>query len=421
MRILFISNFYPPYEIGGYEQWCQEVANRLIDRGHQVEILTSRFGIGSKSEIYSQRITRSLYLQTDISYYRPIDFFLRRSYQEKSNLRELRLKIDQYKPDIVMIWGMWNLSYWIPYWVERWMPNKAAYFISNYWPIDPDPHKEYWQLPTKKPVLEVVKKPLRDLVLKKLEKENYPPRLRFDHAVCCSEFVRDTLVKKGRLPLKSGVLLGGIDPEPFEKISKMKADQSNGSKCPLNLLYFGRLIYDKGVHTAIEAVGLLKEKGLSKDIRLTILGSGHPEYEARLRQMVSQFGLDSWIEFVQKVSRDDVPKWLGRSDVFLFTSIWPEPMARSVMEAMAAGLLVIGTEVGGQSEMLLHNQNALTFEAEDANGLADHISRISQDNELRRRLASAGQKMVLHRFTLSRMVEDIERYLENIVKINSSC
>jgi glycogen synthase len=44
MKILFVTNFYPPHSIGGYEQWCHEVAQILSTRGHQVSILTSRYG-----------------------------------------------------------------------------------------------------------------------------------------------------------------------------------------------------------------------------------------------------------------------------------------------------------------------------------------------------------------------------------------
>jgi glycosyltransferase involved in cell wall biosynthesis len=106
---------------------------------------------------------------------------------------------------------------------------------------------------------------------------------------------------------------------------------------------------------------------------------------------------------------------LGRFQVFLFTSIWPEPMARSVMEAMAAGLLVIGTEVGGQTEMLFDGQNALTFKAEDFETLARHIAAVAENPALRVRLARAGQQLVLERFTLDRMVDEIEQFLQDVI------
>jgi glycosyltransferase involved in cell wall biosynthesis len=114
------------------------------------------------------------------------------------------------------------------------------------------------------------------------------------------------------------------------------------------------------------------------------------------------------------VPRAEVPAWLSRNDVFLFTSIWAEPMARSVMEAMAAGLLVIGSEVGGQIEMMQHGQNALTYPAGDAAALANAIELAFNDPALRARLAHAGQQLVLERFTLQRMVADFEAWLDDL-------
>ena len=52
MRILFLSNFYPPVSRGGYEQWCQEVADGLVARGHEVTVLTSDY---RRSEVFFQQ------------------------------------------------------------------------------------------------------------------------------------------------------------------------------------------------------------------------------------------------------------------------------------------------------------------------------------------------------------------------------
>ncbi len=423
MRILFLSNFYPPHDIGGYEQWCSEVASGLTDRGHELAVLTSNLGMSNGAGIQEptardmthdpvQDVTRSLHLQSDIAYYRPSDFFLRRRRQEQANQEALQRKIQEFGPDVIMVWGMWNLSHFLPYSAEQWLPGRVAYFVSNYWPTDVDAHTAYWQLPTRRLAAEGLKRPLRAAALAQLRREGYPPPLKFEHAVCCSRYVRDTLVAAGKLPPSAGVLLGGTDPQPFLAHSTLQRDAGPG---PLRLLYFGRLIHDKGVHTALEALGLLKERGLAERVHLTMLGSGHPEYERKLRDMVEQLGLQQQTSFVSQVPREEIPAWLGRFDIFLFTSIWPEPMARSVMEAMAAGLLVIGTEVGGQTEMLDHGRNALTFAAEDAERLAGHITAMIGAPADMRRLARAGQEMVLEQFTLERMVVDIERYLGGIV------
>lgn len=416
MRLLFLSNLYPPYEIGGYEQWCQEVAVRLRERGHTVQVLTSRHGLNG-APLLEQDVTRTLYLQADVNHYQPLDFFLKRARREQWNQRELRRILDQTQPDMMLIWGMWDLSRNLPYWAEQWLPGRVAYYISSYWPADTDIHVEYWQRPANHRISELVKRPVRRAALDQLRYEGYPPQLRFDRAVCCSQYVRDTLVHAGKLPDCSGVLFGGIDPTP---ILRQAADKAGAPDGTLRLLFFGSLLPQKGVHTAIEAMGLLKQQGCADRVTLTILGGGHPDYEARVHALVKELDIDDRVVFAGRAPRDEVPAWLSRFDVFLFTSIWAEPMARTVMEAMAAGLLVIGAEVGGQVEMLNNNLNALTFRAEDAAGLAGQIERVLEGPSLLKQLAEAGQQLVLKRFTLERMVDDIEDWLQGTQGENST-
>jgi glycosyltransferase involved in cell wall biosynthesis len=407
MRLLFLSNLYPPYEIGGYEQLCQEVTLHLRQRGHAVHILTSRHGRKGAPPL-EQDVIRTLYLQADVNHYQPPGFFLKRTRQEQWNQRELRRVVDQIQPDLMVIWGMWDLSRNLPYWAEQWMPGRVVYYIASYWPADADIHVEYWQAPANRRISELLKRPMRSAALGQLRREGYPPALRFDRAVCVSRYVRDTLVKAGKLPAHSGILFNGIDPEPILRHAANKASASDGT---LRLLFFGSLLPHKGVHTAIEAMGLLKQRGCAERVTLTILGGGHPDYETQLHELVDELKVADRVVFAGRVSRDDVPAWLNRFDVFLFTSIWPEPMARTVMEAMAAGLLVIGTEVGGQVEMLNNGQNALTFRPADPAGLADQLERVLNEPALLKHLAEAGRQLVLERFTLERMLDDIEAFL----------
>ena len=410
MRLLFLSSLYPPHEIGGYEQWCQEVAVRLRERGHRVQVLTSRHGLNG-SRLSEPDVTRTLHLQADVHHYQPADFFLKRARQEQWNERELRRTVDELNPNLTVIWGMWDLSHELPHHAEQWLPGRVAYYISSYWPNDLDIHRDYWRLPAQRTLTELVKKPLRSTALAQLDREGYPPQLRFEHAVCCSQYVRTTLVKAGKLPAHAGVLLGGIDPEPFLE-SRMRVGETTDGR--LRLLFVGSLLPHKGIHTAIEALGLLRQRGLSERVSLTIVGSGHPDYEARLRKMVAELGIGDQVRFAGRVPRSEIPDWMPRFDVFLFTSIWAEPMARTVMEAMAAGLAIIGTEVGGQAEMLCPGQNALTFEAENASALAAQIETLIPNPELRASLARSGQDMVLKQFTLDRMVSDLEAWLTGI-------
>ncbi len=383
----------------------------MAERGHKVTVLTSRYGTNKKT-LEPNGVIRSLYLQADIHHYRPFDFFLKRPAQERNNARQLRQAINQIAPQLIVIWGMWNLSLNLPYWAEQWLPGCVAYYIASTWPIEPDLHQQYWLLPARNRPTELVWRHVRRLALQQLRQEEYPPKLHFTHAMCCSKFLRETLVQSGALPTSAGVLYNGIDPKPFYYV---QSNSTNVHRGLLRLLYFGRLIPQKGIHTAIEALGLLKQRGLVDLVALTVLGDGHPDYKAYLQARVAELALGNHVSFVSQVSRDEIPSWLQQYDVFLFTSTGPEAMARTVMEAMAAGILVIGTAAGGQAEMLTHEENSLTFQAEDAAGLAHCIERVIKESGLSVRLAKKGRQMILKRFTLDRMVDEVESWFGSII------
>ena len=411
MRILFVSSQYPPYELGGYEQLCHETTIDLLSRGHEVKVLTSRYGVKSKDEINTGVVTRSLHLMADIHYYKPFDFFFKLPLQERENLAELKKNIDQFKPDVIMFWGMFAMSHNLPYWAEKWMPGRVTYYMASYWPIDVDIHASYWMSPTNRWITEWIKRPLRTLALAKLRREGYPPKLKFEHVISCSEYVRDRLVDAGKFPQSAGVVYAGADPKPFQNL---KTIHKIDSKQVVRLLYFGRLVSDKGVHTAIEAVGVLKKRGFAERVDLTILGDGHPDYKNYLHQRVRELGIEDQVHFSGKIAREDIPEQLSRFDVFLFTSTWPEPFGRTIVEAMMAGLVVIGSDVGGSREIFQYYDKEMLFQPEDADGLADRITRVISDPGLCRLLINAGRELAFERFTIHQMTTGIESFLSEV-------
>lgn len=412
MRILFVSSQYPPHELGGYEQLCHEVTRELLARGHAVSVLTSRYGVRSAQEARSGNVTRTLHLMTDIHYYKPLDFFFKLPRQEKENLAELKNAMDVFKPDVVMFWGMFAMSHNLPYWAEQWMPGRVTYYMASYWPTDEDLHLAYWKSPANRRITEAFKRVLRSFALARLKRQGYPPRLKFDHVICCSEYVRDTLVNAGKFPPRASVVYAGADPAPFQRLEQKKKSTKTGRAT--RLLYFGRLVPDKGVHTAIEALGLLVHKGFADQVELTVLGDGHPEYKKYLQQRVTELGIENIVHFSGKVAREDIPAMLKDFDVFLFTSTWPEPFGRTIVEAMMAGLVVIGSNVGGSREIFRHYDKKMLFEPEDAQGLSDRIARLLSDPELSRRLINVGRKLASERFTIQQMTNGIEAFLKQV-------
>ncbi|HOU11919.1 MAG TPA: glycosyltransferase family 4 protein [Anaerolineae bacterium] len=412
MRILFISNLYPPYDLGGMEQLCQEIVDRLRQRGHVCHVLTSRYG-ARDSNLQEDGITRALYLEADVYHYHPLDFFLKRPWQERANRRTLRRALDVFKPDIIFIWGMWNLSTRVAYWAEQWQPGKVAYNIESYWPLDTDPHRVYWRNPSNRKAIRILLWPISKLALSILKAEHYPPKLQFHHVSCCSQYVVDVLTEASVVPPGAIAILNGIDPAPFIAHTRQVPKQNAET---LRLLYFGGLMEHKGVHTAIEALGLLQQQGYADKLCLTIVGGGQPEYEDHLHTLTESLGLTDKIHFTGRVPRSDIPRILSEHDIFLFTSIWAEPFGRTIIEAMAAGLAVIGSDVGGSKEIFKLYPEDILFTAGNAEALAGQIKKFVNNPHLVQRLGQAGQDLVREHFTLTRMIEEVDMFLLHIVQ-----
>lgn len=410
MRILFISNLYPPHALGGWEQNCQEVVEALSTRGHECRVLTSRFGIQNELQTKAG-ITRALHLEANIHHYQPLDFFLKRPRRRQVNRIALQQAINGFHPDVIFIWGLWNLSREIAYWAEQWLPDRVAYAVAGYWLIDPTVHEIYWHKTAQHLMTRIAMAPARWLALRKVKAERSEHLLKLKHVFCVSDYVRKKMQDAGALPYGARIIRNGIDPAPFlQAASRRKPDSRM-----LRLIYAGGVLPHKGIHTAIEALGILKKRGELNGLHMDIVGRGHPSYLAALKKRIKDLDILPYISFAGRVPRSAIPAILALHDVFLFTSTWEEPIARSVMEAMAAELAVIGTAVGGQAEMLEDEGNALIYPANDAEALAASILHLQHAPRLRARLAAAGRQTVLERFTLPRMVDEIETWLLRIV------
>lgn len=412
MRILFLSNFFPPARPGGYTQWCHEVSERLAKRGHTIGVLTSRYEM-EKAPANEQNVFRLLHLEGDLEYYRPVQFLTRWKKQHSENLASLRRTVAEFAPDLIFVWGMWALSKSLPVLAEQLLPGRVVYFLSDYWASAQDMHTRYWQSPAQRWSMQMLKRALGKVALATLTKEGQP-QPEFEHVICVSARVRELLVEAG-LPIQNArIIHGGTDVGRFQDVRQR--DYRRGQ---FSMVYAGQLVRHKGVHTAIEAMAQLVNQQGIKHVTLTLVGSGHPDYEGLLRDLVVKERLHDFVKFHEPVSKDKVPAIFQQFDILIFPSIYEEPLARVTQEAMAAGLVVIGTTTGGTKEILKEGQTGLTFAPEDAAGLAAQISRLIEDPELCCRLSEDGRQTVLQVFTLDKMVQEIEEYLVSCFAMHS--
>jgi glycosyltransferase involved in cell wall biosynthesis len=164
---------------------------------------------------------------------------------------------------------------------------------------------------------------------------------------------------------------------------------------PVELLSIGRLAAPKDFATLIDAVAALPRGSVT----LRILGDGPDRDE--LEGRVAQLGLTEWVTLEGTV--DDVAPALARADLFVLSSR-SEGMPMSVLEAMAAGLPVVATDVGGVSE-LVDADTGVVVPPADASALAEALARLVGDADACRRLGAAGRTRVAARFALPQWQE----------------
>lgn len=407
MRILFISNYYPPYEIGGYEQLCRDVAERMIARGHEVRILTSDHGIGTRTVNDPPHVRRDLKLNIDYSDRMkiPLQFLWRRPRAEAHDFHCLCAHVAEFTPDVVFIWNLEGLPRSLTMAAESLSNVGVAYWLASRTPAEPDEYWQYWTARGRTLHAEAFKALVRRLALTLMRRQGQPLRPDMRHAAVVSDYMRRKGIAEGTLPVQTHVIYNGVEIDRF--LRPVPADSASG----LNLLQAGRVSADKGAHVAVEAVGRLVQSDPNINLRLCLAGSGPAEYLTDLHELVQRYDINDRVSFLGWLPREQMPELLERSHILLLPTISQEPFARVVLEAMASGLAVVAAQTGGSGEIVEHGVTGLLCAAGDTADLAAQIKRLLAEPGLRERLATAGQDRVLAHYSLERMVENLEALL----------
>jgi glycosyltransferase involved in cell wall biosynthesis len=160
---------------------------------------------------------------------------------------------------------------------------------------------------------------------------------------------------------------------------------------------------------------MLDFKFLPSKICLTILGDGPANYLKLIKEKITRYKLQERIQIKSPVSRSQMPDVLADHNVLILPSEYDEPLARSIQEGMAMGLLVIGTTTGGSGELLVDKQTGLVFNPGDSESLAEQIVFAAQHPNLVKELQDAGRQEIEQDFNIQRTVLEIEAYLVKLL------
>lgn len=210
------------------------------------------------------------------------------------------------------------------------------------------------------------------------------------------------MVAEGLPDSRIDVIHNGIEVGPLDRTSREAIRRELGiADDRIVIGSVARLDPVKHLQALVEAVELLSGRGTP--VSAVIVGDG-PE-RAALEQQARTRGLEAGVHFTGH--RDDARRYLQAMDIYVNSSI-SEGISLTILEAMAAGLPVVATAVGGTPE-IVDGEVGRLVPSRDGSALADAIAQLSAQAPLRATLGDAARKRVIDRFTIEAMVD---RYFE---------
>ena len=224
--------------------------------------------------------------------------------------------------------------------------------------------------------------------------------------IAISQQVKDHLIDDFKVQAdKIELINNGIDlkrfngPEGFDKeLIRSEIGLDDGPVVGI----VGRLSDVKGHIYLIEALSIIARE--IPEVKLLIVGEG--KMFGQLEALSKRLKIEDKVYFINSVM--DTRKVLSVMDIFAMPSL-KEGLGLALMEAMASGLAVVGSDVGGIKTLIAHGENGLLVEPEDSKGLAGAITQLLKDKEKRRILGENARKFISTNFSSQKMSDETER------------
>jgi len=234
-----------------------------------------------------------------------------------------------------------------------------------------------------------------------LQNSLFPKAARL-HFVCKS--LAEKAKSYGASDEKCFVVHQGIGNE-FFAVERRPAESA-----PL-IVSVGRLVWEKGYEYAVEAAALLKARG--RAFHLTLIGEG--PMRAPLHFLIRHRKLQNEVTLAGALGPEKVREHLSRATLLLCSSV-SEGMPTMLMEAQAAGLPIITTNVGGVPECVEDGITAFCVPPYDARALAEKIEFLMDNSELARKMGEAGRERARRLFRVEREIDDWIEICQDVIR-----
>ncbi len=217
--------------------------------------------------------------------------------------------------------------------------------------------------------------------------------------------------KRGCSALHPHVLIPpAIDASFFAPGNREHADVTGTKQRPLRILSVGRLEWKKGYAFSVQAIQILKLKGIHCEYR--VIGEGR--YVESIAFLRGHFGLEDNIKLMGALPPAQVKEQMMWADVFLHSSV-SEGFGNAVMEAQAMKLPVVCSDADGLGENVLDNVTGFVVPRRNSQALADKLLVLSKDPALRQQMGDAGRQRVQTHFRTGDQIDAFRKVYEDLM------
>jgi len=222
----------------------------------------------------------------------------------------------------------------------------------------------------------------------------------------------DTILSTSQHDAKNVIKQYKINPEKIEvipnavNIEDFKPKKKTSSNETFNLLYIGDLELWKGIQYLIKAVEKLTHiNEIGKKIKLTIVGDG--ALKEKLQKMAKQLP----ITFTGQIPHHQIPELLNKADAFILPSLW-EGLPTTILEAMAAKVPVIATNVGGITEVIKNEETGIIVKPADPDSIVKAVTNLINNNN--NNMVEKAYQLVRQKFSLENVAKKINEIYSTI-------
>ncbi len=238
-----------------------------------------------------------------------------------------------------------------------------------------------------------------------------------DHVICISTATEQQMRRRfgDEVAKDSSVIpFGASDEFLAEQSDSLNVRERHGiSADDVIVLTVGRLIERKGVEYLFRAV-----PKLDGNVHLLVVGDG-PD-RSRLERIAKQLDVENSVTFVGAASNEDLPAYYASCDIFAHPVVTAasgdvEGLGIVLLEAMAKSKPAVASGIGGITDVVSDGETGYLVPEKDPDALAERISALANDRELRERMGDAGRRRVEEHFSVAGRADDVMRVYERLV------